>query len=94
MGAFLSVTRITCSHFGVFRKRVKFSASRRFQFLVKQDFGCSEEFSSECRAEYLKLVKNKTSVFEYCDSSWEKTRAIDIKPLDTVILDEIRRQRC
>jgi chaperone BCS1 len=50
--------------------------------------GVLREFFSECRAEYLKLVKNKTSVFEHGDSDWKKTRAIDIRPLDTVILDE------
>ena len=41
-------------------------------------------FFSECRAEYLKLVKNKTSVFEHRDGDWEKKRAIDIRPLNTV----------
>ncbi len=49
------------------------------------------EFFSECRTEYLKLVKNKTSVFEHRDSSWKKMRAIDIRPLDTVILDEMKK---
>jgi chaperone BCS1 len=46
------------------------------------------EFFSKCRAEYLKLLKNKTSVFEHQDSDWRKTRAIDIRPLNTVILDK------
>jgi len=50
--------------------------------------GVLREFFSECRAEYLNLVKNKTSVFEHRDGDWKKTRAIDIRPLDTVILDE------
>lgn len=53
--------------------------------------GVLREFFSECRAEYLKLVKNKTSVFEHRDrrdGDWKKTRAINIRPLDTVILDE------
>jgi mitochondrial chaperone BCS1 len=46
------------------------------------------EFFSECRAKYLKLLKNKTSVFEYRDTDWKKTRVIDVRPLDTVILNE------
>lgn len=50
--------------------------------------GVLREFFSECRAEYLKLLKNKTSVFEHRDGDWRKTRAIDVRPLDTVILDE------
>jgi chaperone BCS1 len=50
--------------------------------------GVLREFFSECRAEYLNLLKNKTSVFEHRDGDWKKTRAIDIRPLDTVILDE------
>ena len=50
--------------------------------------GVLREFFSECRAEYLKLVKDKTSVFEHRDGDWKKKRAIDIRPLDTVILDE------
>ncbi|PVH70485.1 P-loop containing nucleoside triphosphate hydrolase protein [Cadophora sp. DSE1049] len=50
------------------------------------------ELFSECRAEYLKLVKNKTSVFEHRDRSWKKTRAINKRPLDTVILDEQKKK--
>ncbi|KAH7363941.1 BCS1 N terminal-domain-containing protein [Rhexocercosporidium sp. MPI-PUGE-AT-0058] len=46
------------------------------------------ELFRECRADYLKLVKNKTSIFEQRDGGWKKTRAIDKRPLDTVILDE------
>lgn len=46
------------------------------------------ELFSECRTEYLKLTRNKTSIFEHRDSAWKKTRAIDIRQLDTVILDE------
>ncbi|KAH9205186.1 BCS1 N terminal-domain-containing protein, partial [Leptodontidium sp. 2 PMI_412] len=50
------------------------------------------ELFSECRAEYLKLVKNKTSVFEHRDRGWKKTRAIDKRPLDTVILEERKKK--
>jgi len=51
-----------------------------------------KELFSECRVEYLKLVKNKTSVFEYRDRGWKKTRAINKRPLDTVILDEQKKK--
>ncbi|KAH7305396.1 P-loop containing nucleoside triphosphate hydrolase protein [Rhexocercosporidium sp. MPI-PUGE-AT-0058] len=46
------------------------------------------ELFRECRADYLKLVKNKTFIFEQRDSGWKKTRAIDKRLLDTVILNE------
>lgn len=46
------------------------------------------ELFSECRMEYLKLIQNKTSIFEHGDCGWEKTDTIDIRPLDTVIIDE------
>ncbi|KAF4626888.1 hypothetical protein G7Y89_g11268 [Cudoniella acicularis] len=43
---------------------------------------------SECRTEYLNLIKNKTSVFEHRNGDWKRTTARDIRPLDTVILNE------
>ena len=46
------------------------------------------DFFSECCAEYLKLVENKMSIFEYHNSDWKKTRTIDIRQLDTVILSD------
>lgn len=52
------------------------------------------EFFSECRAEYLKLVKNKTSVFEHRDSSWKKTRAIDTDHSIPSSLTRRRRRCC
>ena len=65
----------------IFREEVSVSC-------IGRSPGVLREFFSECRAEYLNLVKNKTSVFEYRDGDWKKTRAIDIRLLDTVILDE------
>lgn len=41
---------------------------------------------SECRTEYLKLVKNKTSIFENNGCDWKLTNTVDIRELDTVIL--------
>jgi chaperone BCS1 len=43
---------------------------------------------SECRIEYLKLVKNNTSIFEHYNGDWSKTRTVDIRELDTVILNK------
>ncbi|KAH6663026.1 P-loop containing nucleoside triphosphate hydrolase protein [Halenospora varia] len=62
----------------------------KFRSVQKEGRIFQEEISffSEYQAEYLKLVKNKTSVFEHRDCDWKKTRAIDIRPLDTVILDK------
>jgi chaperone BCS1 len=46
------------------------------------------EFFEECRAEYLKQIQRKTSVFEHGEGEWKKTRARDIRPISTVIMDE------
>ncbi|OJD11466.1 hypothetical protein AJ78_07772 [Emergomyces pasteurianus Ep9510] len=42
----------------------------------------------ECRADYLKLIQKKTTVFEHHDGEWRKTKARDIRPISTVIMDE------
>jgi mitochondrial chaperone BCS1 len=47
-----------------------------------------KELFSECRTEYLKLVQNKTSVFEHRSDDWKRTRARDIRKFETVILNE------
>jgi chaperone BCS1 len=46
------------------------------------------EFFDECRVEYLKQIQRKTSVFEHGEGGWKKTRARDIRPISTVIMDE------
>ncbi|OJD20802.1 hypothetical protein ACJ73_07861 [Blastomyces percursus] len=43
---------------------------------------------SECRADYLKLLQKKTTVFEHHDGEWRKAKARDIRPISTVIMDE------
>ncbi|QSS61743.1 hypothetical protein I7I51_03920, partial [Histoplasma capsulatum] len=43
---------------------------------------------SDCRAEYLKLIQRKTTVFEHHDGEWRKAKARDIRPISTVIMDE------
>lgn len=47
-----------------------------------------KEFFSECRAEYLKLAQNKTSIFEHRNGNWKKIMARDIRPISTVIMNE------
>ena len=42
----------------------------------------------ECRIEYLKLVEKRTSVFKHPYGSWQKTKTMDIRQLDTIIFDE------
>ncbi|OJD26081.1 hypothetical protein ACJ73_02542 [Blastomyces percursus] len=43
---------------------------------------------SECRADYLKLIQKKTTVFEHHDGEWRKAKTRDIRPILTVIMDE------
>jgi chaperone BCS1 len=45
-------------------------------------------FLSECRTEYLKLIKNKTSIFQHHNGDWKKIRTVDVRRLDTVILSD------
>jgi chaperone BCS1 len=47
-----------------------------------------KDLFSECRTEYLKLVKNKTTIFEHHSGDWKKTNTVDIRELGTVILSK------
>lgn len=71
--------------------------SKNSFFISKQEISVScigrsptvlKDLFSECRTEYLKLVKNKTSIFGHRNGSWKTTRIVDIRELDTVILDK------
>ncbi|EQL29692.1 hypothetical protein BDFG_07745 [Blastomyces dermatitidis ATCC 26199] len=46
------------------------------------------EFFSDCRTRYLNVIQKKTSVFEHRDGEWRKTKAKDIRPISTVIMNE------
>ncbi len=46
------------------------------------------ELLAECRAHYLKLVQNKTSVFEQHNQGWKRTITRDIRPMSTVIMNK------
>jgi chaperone BCS1 len=69
----------------------------RYHFYVKEEVSVScigtspailKDLFSQCRTEYLKLVKNKTSIFENHSCDWKKTSTVDIRELDTVILSK------
>jgi chaperone BCS1 len=44
------------------------------------------ELLSECHSQYLKLIQDKTSVFEHRDGDWKRSIVRDIRPISTVIL--------
>ncbi|EDN03759.1 hypothetical protein I7I51_05369 [Histoplasma capsulatum] len=83
------------SFFFVYRKHLL-----RFQCVAKEtkeDISISciggssqilRDLLSECRADYLKLLQKKTTVFEHHDGEWRKAKARDIRPISTVIMDE------
>jgi mitochondrial chaperone BCS1 len=47
-----------------------------------------KELLANCRMDYLKLVQNKTTVFENNSNNWDKLATRAKRPLSTVILDE------
>jgi chaperone BCS1 len=51
-----------------------------------------KDLFSECRLEYLKLVEKKTKVFKHPDGNWQKTKTMDIRQLDTIILNEKKKK--
>jgi chaperone BCS1 len=42
----------------------------------------------DCRREYLDGLKNKTTIYVHRENHWKKEKAVDARPLTTVILDE------
>jgi mitochondrial chaperone BCS1 len=50
--------------------------------------GILKDLFSTCRAEYLKLVEEKTCVFENHGSDWKRTCARSVRPLETVVTKE------
>ncbi|KAK0628116.1 putative mitochondrial chaperone bcs1 [Bombardia bombarda] len=75
------------NHLLVFRcreKEVRFSIEEAVSISC---FGWSsailKELLSECKDKYLKLVQNKTSVFEHREHRWVRTSTKDIRPIRT-----------
>ena len=52
-----------------------------------------KDFLKECREEYLRCIKNKTSIFGHCGRQWVKEKTKEIRPLSTVILREREKDR-
>uniref|UniRef100_A0A8H7K2N6 BCS1 N-terminal domain-containing protein n=1 Tax=Bionectria ochroleuca TaxID=29856 RepID=A0A8H7K2N6_BIOOC len=42
----------------------------------------------DCRREYLDGLKSKTTIYSHRENHWKKEKAVDARPLTTVILDE------
>ncbi|KAK1762362.1 hypothetical protein QBC33DRAFT_551999 [Phialemonium atrogriseum] len=51
-------------------------------------FSVLKELLSECRDEYLKLIQNKSSMFDHRDHRGDQISTRDIRPMSTVIMDE------
>ena len=47
-----------------------------------------KDLLNECRTEYLRLVKNKTSIFKHRNGDWDKVGAVDVRQPNTVIINE------
>lgn len=52
-----------------------------------------KDFLKECREEYLKSTKSKTSIFGHSGCQWVKEKTKEIRPLSTVILREQEKNR-
>ncbi|GKT92449.1 mitochondrial chaperone BCS1 [Colletotrichum tofieldiae] len=59
-------------------------------------FGLSSQIlrhlMEECRVEYLRLSEDKTSIFEHHNNGWKRTITQDVRPIDTVVMNEELKQ--
>lgn len=51
-----------------------------------------KQFFDDCRDAYLKLTKNKTTIFEHHNSKWKRTNLKSIRPISTVVMNEEDKQ--
>ncbi|KAG5802783.1 hypothetical protein H9Q74_013603 [Fusarium xylarioides] len=51
-----------------------------------------QDFMSDCRDQYLQLIKTKTSVFKHRGDHWERGTAVDVRPMSTVIPGDAQKQ--
>ncbi|KAJ4288308.1 hypothetical protein N0V88_007346 [Collariella sp. IMI 366227] len=49
-------------------------------------------FFDDCRSAYLKRTKNKTAIFEHHGGKWKRTNLKSIRPVSTVVMDEVVKQ--
>jgi len=47
-----------------------------------------KQFFDNCRDAYLKLTKNKTTIFEHHNGKWKRTNLKSIRPISTVVMNE------
>ncbi|KAK4151938.1 putative mitochondrial chaperone BCS1-A [Chaetomidium leptoderma] len=45
-------------------------------------------FFNDCRGAYLKLTKNKTTIFEHRNGKWKRTNLKSTRPVSTVVMNE------
>ncbi|KAE9577839.1 hypothetical protein CGMCC3_g6239 [Colletotrichum fructicola] len=50
------------------------------------------DLMDECRAEYLRISENKTSIFEHHNNGWKRTITRDIRPIGTIVMKEELKQ--
>ncbi|WQF84234.1 Putative AAA+ ATPase domain, ATPase, AAA-type, core [Colletotrichum destructivum] len=46
------------------------------------------QLMDECRLQYLRLSEDKTSIFEHHNNGWKRTITRDIRPINTVVMNE------
>lgn len=51
-----------------------------------------KQFFDDCRDVYLKLTKNKTTIFEHRNGKWKPTNLKSIRPISTVVMNEKDKQ--
>ncbi|KAL4412155.1 mitochondrial chaperone bcs1 [Colletotrichum abscissum] len=50
------------------------------------------DLMEECRWEYLRRSEGKTSIFEHHNNGWKKTATRDVRPIETVVMNEELKQ--
>ncbi|KAJ4307299.1 hypothetical protein N0V88_000682 [Collariella sp. IMI 366227] len=51
-----------------------------------------KQFFDDCRDAYLKLTKNKTTLFDHHNGKWRKTNLKSVRPISTVVMNEEDRE--
>lgn len=51
-----------------------------------------KQFFDDCREAYLKLITNKTTIFEHYNGKWKKTNQKSIRLISTVVINEKDKQ--
>ncbi|KAK4151487.1 putative mitochondrial chaperone BCS1-A, partial [Chaetomidium leptoderma] len=51
-----------------------------------------KQFFDDCRDAYLKLTKNKTTIFEHHNGKWKRTNLKSTRPISTVVMNEEDKQ--